>query len=101
MLDFHLEQLLDRFLDLRFAGVCVDFEAKRSFVLFEREPFFGNHGTLDDAVNSRHLVSTSCNASIAAFVNTTCFAFKTWYGVSCKFGSSWTSLKFRAASQML
>jgi hypothetical protein len=49
--------------DLAFAGFLLDFETERSFAVFQRESFFGNHGAFDDAVNGAHFVSASCNAS--------------------------------------
>src|SRR5262249_58024472 len=78
VLHLHFEELLDSFLNLLLAGAVIDFEAERAFVFLEHESLFCNHGTLDDAVDRAHFVSTSCNAWIAAFVNTTCLALRTW-----------------------
>src|SRR5262249_16239547 len=76
-LDLDLEYALDGFVDLRLAGVVSHFETQGAILFLQRQPLLRDDGTFDDIENRAHFDSTSCNAWIAAFENTTWRAFRT------------------------
>src|ERR1035438_9855516 len=60
--DLHLEECLDRLLDLGLGGVGRHVEDQRTFGLLDAQPLFGNQRAANHCIESRHYAASVCAA---------------------------------------